>query len=131
MKFIKQILSLFLIWNTSSGFQTTNFVTNIHKYTQTHNFNLPEEISYQKHLLSSHTINFDENNETPTEIVETPIHSFNLTTKHQNRRRNYRRKLRQIRRCPSSTATTWLNNSTKKPTPQTPYQYILQAPEVP
>ena len=30
-----------------------------------------------------------------------------------------------------TTMTTWLNNSTKKPTPQTPYQYTLPAPEVP
>jgi ATP-dependent protease ClpP protease subunit len=71
MKFIKQILSLFLIWNTSSGFQTTNFVTNIHKYPNTQlQLTRRDIISKTSSFLTY--INFDEKNETPTEIVETP-----------------------------------------------------------
>jgi len=73
MKLIKQILSLFVIWTSSSGFQSKNFITNNHKLHQTKlQLTRRDIISKTSSFLTY--IHFDNNKmedepETPTEII--------------------------------------------------------------
>jgi ATP-dependent protease ClpP protease subunit len=74
MKLIKQLLSLFLIWTSSSGFQSKNFITNNHKLHQTKlQLTRRDIISKTSSFLTY--INFNDKEKTeeepekPTEII--------------------------------------------------------------
>ena len=89
MKLIKQILSLFLIWTSSTGFQSKNFITNNNLLHQT-KLTLSRRDIYLKPLLSSHIytlttniIKWKKNQKIHRNYNTTPIHRIKLTTQHQ------------------------------------------------